>query len=174
MPNGSNLKETWWKYYLVFYDKDIVKCPLLYHYIKKKNNPAILEMLSCPSLMMLYWRFLSVQVKQILDRPRCQTLAEGDLLHKINGIDVRNMTHAQIVQVLKDCPIGAETQIIVQRGGEFLSCLDSLSVRGVLKIYPLALWNIRNQVPVYIIWFLSDNLHCYKCSFLVWIPKFMV
>ncbi|PVD24616.1 hypothetical protein C0Q70_15100 [Pomacea canaliculata] len=57
------------------------------------------------------------KVKQILDRPRCQTLAEGDLLHKINGIDVRNMTHAQIVQVLKDCPIGAETQIIVQRGG---------------------------------------------------------
>lgn len=59
-----------------------------------------------------------MQVKQILDKPRCKTLLECDLLQEINGIDVRQMTHAQIVQVLKDCPIGVETQIVVQRGGK--------------------------------------------------------
>nr|KAG5711461.1 hypothetical protein BaRGS_025888 [Batillaria attramentaria] len=57
------------------------------------------------------------KVKQILDKPRCKTLLEGDLLQNINGVDVRHMTHAQIVQVLKDCPIGVDTQIVVQRGG---------------------------------------------------------
>ncbi|XP_070193690.1 membrane-associated guanylate kinase, WW and PDZ domain-containing protein 1-like isoform X2 [Littorina saxatilis] len=57
------------------------------------------------------------KVKQILDKPRCKTLQESDLLQEINGINVRQMNHAQIVQVLKDCPIGVETRIIVQRGG---------------------------------------------------------
>ncbi|KAL8558192.1 hypothetical protein ACOMHN_036281 [Nucella lapillus] len=57
------------------------------------------------------------KVKQILDKPRCKTLQESDLLQDINGVDVRHMTHAQIVQVLKECPIGLDTQIIVQRGG---------------------------------------------------------
>ena len=64
------------------------------------------------------------QVKQILDKPRCKTLLENDLLHEINNINVRNMTHAQIVQVLKDCPVGTETAIIVQRGGNTHFCYN--------------------------------------------------
>ncbi|XP_046353265.1 membrane-associated guanylate kinase, WW and PDZ domain-containing protein 1-like isoform X6 [Haliotis rufescens] len=57
------------------------------------------------------------KVKQILDRPRCKSLMEGDILEEINGIMVREMSHAQIVGVLKDCPVGQPTKIIVQRGG---------------------------------------------------------
>ena len=84
-----------------------------------------------------------------MDKPRCKTLLENDLLHEINNINVRNMTHAQIVQVLKDCPVGTETAIIVQRGGknsnfcyfEFIFhgkgiySLDLLSFTKIAKYY---------------------------------------
>ncbi|ESP04594.1 hypothetical protein LOTGIDRAFT_136033 [Lottia gigantea] len=61
------------------------------------------------------------RVKQIIDEPRCKNLQEGDILHQINDINVRDMTHSQIVAVLKECPMGDVTVITVQRGGK--SCL---------------------------------------------------
>lgn len=60
------------------------------------------------------------RVKQILDKPRCMDLQESDILQEINGFNVKDMSHSQIVQVLKDCPKGVETKIVVQRGGEFM------------------------------------------------------
>lgn len=57
------------------------------------------------------------KVKQILDRPRCKNLQEGDFIQQINNINVSELNHAHVVQVLKDCPIGEETRIVVQRGG---------------------------------------------------------
>ena len=57
------------------------------------------------------------KVKQILDRGRCQTLQEGDLLVDINHIRVRDMSHSDVVRVLKDCPTGQAAAIVVQRGG---------------------------------------------------------
>ena len=57
------------------------------------------------------------KVKQILDRPRCKNLAEGDILVEINGIMVKDLTHADVVQVLKTCPLDAESNIVIQRGG---------------------------------------------------------
>lgn len=57
------------------------------------------------------------KVKQILDRLRCKNLKEGDLLQEINGVQVKDMSHSQIVQVLKECPKGVETRIVIQRGG---------------------------------------------------------
>ena len=39
------------------------------------------------------------KVKTILDRPRCKNLAEGDILVDINAIDMRVLSHAQVVQV---------------------------------------------------------------------------
>ena len=56
------------------------------------------------------------KVKKILDRPRCKNLQEGDILIDINNISVRGTTHAQVVQVLKDCSMGQEANIMVQRG----------------------------------------------------------
>ena len=58
------------------------------------------------------------KVKQIIDRPRCKTLQEGDILQEINSYNVRNMSHSEIVQVLKQCPKGEETTIVIQRGGK--------------------------------------------------------
>lgn len=56
-------------------------------------------------------------VKKILDRRRCKDLLEGDILFRINGIDVSKMSHAEIVDVLRDCPVGQEAIVSIQRGG---------------------------------------------------------
>lgn len=58
------------------------------------------------------------RVKQILDKPRCKDLQESDILQEINSVNVKNMSHSQIVQVLKECPKGVETKIVIQRGGK--------------------------------------------------------
>ncbi|XP_078596405.1 membrane-associated guanylate kinase, WW and PDZ domain-containing protein 1-like isoform X3 [Branchiostoma floridae x Branchiostoma japonicum] len=57
------------------------------------------------------------RVKQILDEPRCKNLCVGDVLVEINGTDVRQCTHNELVGILKECTKGKETTIIVQRGG---------------------------------------------------------
>ncbi len=56
------------------------------------------------------------KVKKILDRPRCKSLREGDVLTRINDTDVRNMNHSEVVQVLKECPRGQEAAISIRRG----------------------------------------------------------
>lgn len=55
------------------------------------------------------------KVKKILDRQRCKNLMEGDILVNINDVNVRNMCHSEVVQVLKDCPRNEEALIHVQR-----------------------------------------------------------
>lgn len=57
------------------------------------------------------------KVKKILDRSRCKNLIEGDILVDINNINVKGMSHTEVVQVLKDCAQGKEAIIMVQRGG---------------------------------------------------------
>lgn len=56
------------------------------------------------------------KVKKILDRQRCKNLQEGDILIEIDNINVRNMSHSEVVQVLKDCARGQESNITIQRG----------------------------------------------------------
>ncbi len=57
------------------------------------------------------------KVKQIMDRRRCQTLLEGDILVEINNIKVKDMNHADVVRVLKNCRKDVPSTIIIQRGG---------------------------------------------------------
>jgi len=56
------------------------------------------------------------KVKKILDKLRCKNLMEGDILVDINSINVRNMCHSDVVQVLKDCERNQEATVTVQRG----------------------------------------------------------
>ncbi|XP_053677813.1 membrane-associated guanylate kinase, WW and PDZ domain-containing protein 1 [Anopheles nili] len=56
------------------------------------------------------------RVKKILDRQCCKNLQEGDVLLSINSIPVKDMSHNEVVQVLKDCPKNIETTLKVQRG----------------------------------------------------------
>ena len=58
------------------------------------------------------------KVKQILDRPRCKTLSEGDILLEINSIKVKDLPHAEVVQILKECTRGDAAALLVQRGGQ--------------------------------------------------------
>ncbi|XP_041833229.1 membrane-associated guanylate kinase, WW and PDZ domain-containing protein 2a isoform X3 [Melanotaenia boesemani] len=57
------------------------------------------------------------RVKQVLEPQGCPGLCEGDLIVEINKQLVHGFTHTQVVELLKECPVGAETSLVVQRGG---------------------------------------------------------
>ncbi|XP_061085844.1 LOW QUALITY PROTEIN: membrane-associated guanylate kinase, WW and PDZ domain-containing protein 2-like [Conger conger] len=57
------------------------------------------------------------RVKQVLETQGCPGLREGDLIAEINGRSTQGLSHAQVVELLKDCPVGAETTLLLQRGG---------------------------------------------------------
>ncbi|CAK6434597.1 unnamed protein product [Pipistrellus nathusii] len=59
------------------------------------------------------------RVKQILDIQGCPGLCEGDLIVEINQQNVQNLSHTEVVDILKDCPMGSETSLIIHRGGFF-------------------------------------------------------
>lgn len=55
------------------------------------------------------------KVKKILDRACCNQLQEGDILLEINETVVRNKSHADVVQILKDCSKTEPTLVKIQR-----------------------------------------------------------
>jgi len=50
-----------------------------------------------------------------LDPSHCGGLEEGDRLIAIDGIDLRGLSHTQVVHVLKEFPLGREASLTVQR-----------------------------------------------------------
>uniref|UniRef100_A0A3P9B1P3 Membrane-associated guanylate kinase, WW and PDZ domain-containing protein 1 n=1 Tax=Maylandia zebra TaxID=106582 RepID=A0A3P9B1P3_9CICH len=56
------------------------------------------------------------RVKQVLEPQGCPGLCEGDLIVEINKQPVQGFGHTQVVELLKECPVGAETCLLVQRG----------------------------------------------------------
>ncbi|KAM7316033.1 hypothetical protein ACRRTK_024713 [Alexandromys fortis] len=58
------------------------------------------------------------RVKQILDVQGCPGLCEGDLIVEINQQNVQNLSHTEVVDILKDCPVGSETSLVIHRGGQ--------------------------------------------------------
>ncbi|XP_069489461.1 membrane-associated guanylate kinase, WW and PDZ domain-containing protein 3 isoform X2 [Ambystoma mexicanum] len=57
------------------------------------------------------------KVKMILDSQWCHGLQKGDVIKEIYHQNVQNLTHVQVVEVLKQFPIGAEVPLLVLRGG---------------------------------------------------------
>ncbi|XP_061663440.1 membrane-associated guanylate kinase, WW and PDZ domain-containing protein 2a isoform X3 [Syngnathoides biaculeatus] len=55
------------------------------------------------------------RVKQVLEPGGCPGVSEGDLIVEINKRGVLGFTHAQVVEMLKECAVGAETCLLVQR-----------------------------------------------------------
>uniref|UniRef100_A0A3Q2Z5L1 Membrane associated guanylate kinase, WW and PDZ domain containing 2a n=1 Tax=Hippocampus comes TaxID=109280 RepID=A0A3Q2Z5L1_HIPCM len=49
------------------------------------------------------------RVKQVLEPAGCPGVSEGDLIVEINKQAVLGFTHAQVVDLLKECAVGAET-----------------------------------------------------------------
>lgn len=61
---------------------------------------------------------LGQKVKMILDAQWCRGLQKGDVIKEINKQNVQTLSHAQVVDILKDFPVGSEVNLLVLRGGE--------------------------------------------------------
>uniref|UniRef100_A0A671K579 Membrane-associated guanylate kinase, WW and PDZ domain-containing protein 3 n=1 Tax=Sinocyclocheilus anshuiensis TaxID=1608454 RepID=A0A671K579_9TELE len=61
---------------------------------------------------------LGQKVKMILDAQWCRGLLKGDVIKEINRQNVQPLTHAQVVDILKDLPVGSEVNVLVLRGGD--------------------------------------------------------
>ncbi|XP_068125818.1 membrane-associated guanylate kinase, WW and PDZ domain-containing protein 3 isoform X2 [Hyperolius riggenbachi] len=57
------------------------------------------------------------KVKMILDSQWCPGLQKGDVIKEICHQNVQGLTHVQVVEVLKQFPVGAEVPLLVLRGG---------------------------------------------------------
>ncbi|XP_072520043.1 membrane-associated guanylate kinase, WW and PDZ domain-containing protein 2 isoform X1 [Salminus brasiliensis] len=55
------------------------------------------------------------RVKQVLEPQGCPGLCEGDLIVEINQQGMQGLNHSQVVQILKDCAVGTDATLIVQR-----------------------------------------------------------
>uniref|UniRef100_A0A8C2W7S0 Membrane-associated guanylate kinase, WW and PDZ domain-containing protein 3 n=1 Tax=Cyclopterus lumpus TaxID=8103 RepID=A0A8C2W7S0_CYCLU len=60
---------------------------------------------------------LGQKVKMILDAQWCRGLQKGDVIKEINRQNVQTLSHAQVVDILKDLPVGSEVDVLVLRGG---------------------------------------------------------
>lgn len=58
------------------------------------------------------------RIKSIVDRQRCQNLYENDLLLSINGEDLSNKQHSEVVSLLKKCANDIETTFVIRRGDQ--------------------------------------------------------
>uniref|UniRef100_A0A674DGB6 Membrane-associated guanylate kinase, WW and PDZ domain-containing protein 3 n=1 Tax=Salmo trutta TaxID=8032 RepID=A0A674DGB6_SALTR len=71
---------------------------------------------------------LGQKVKMILDAQWCHGLLKGDVIKEINRQNVQTMSHSQVVDILKDLPVGSEVNVLVLRGGGTdLSCTAPMS-----------------------------------------------
>ncbi|XP_051997668.1 membrane-associated guanylate kinase, WW and PDZ domain-containing protein 3-like [Xyrauchen texanus] len=61
---------------------------------------------------------LGQKVKMILDEQWCRGLLKGDVIKEINRQNLKTLSHAQVVDILKDLPVGSEVNLLVLRGGK--------------------------------------------------------
>ncbi|XP_067863821.1 membrane-associated guanylate kinase, WW and PDZ domain-containing protein 3a isoform X2 [Heptranchias perlo] len=57
------------------------------------------------------------KVKMILDSQWCKGLQKGDVIKEINQQSMQQLSHVQVVEILKEWPVGSEISLLVQRGG---------------------------------------------------------
>uniref|UniRef100_A0A3P9J105 Membrane-associated guanylate kinase, WW and PDZ domain-containing protein 3 n=1 Tax=Oryzias latipes TaxID=8090 RepID=A0A3P9J105_ORYLA len=83
---------------------------------------------------------LGQKVKMILDAQWCRGLQKGDVIKEIDRQNVQTLSHAQVVDILKDFPVGSEVNVLVLRGGkrqELTASMETLD--GVTDATPQAL-----------------------------------
>uniref|UniRef100_A0A8C6SD42 Membrane-associated guanylate kinase, WW and PDZ domain-containing protein 3 n=1 Tax=Neogobius melanostomus TaxID=47308 RepID=A0A8C6SD42_9GOBI len=64
---------------------------------------------------------LGQKVKMILDAQWCRGLLKGDVIKEINRQNVQTLSHSQVVDILKDLPVGSEVHVLVLRGGKTMT-----------------------------------------------------
>ncbi|CAL8382044.1 unnamed protein product [Boreogadus saida] len=72
---------------------------------------------------------LGQKVKMILDGQWCRGLLKGDVIKEVNRQNVQTLSHAQVVDILKELPVGSEVNVLVLRGGQ-TSPVKSLKPRA--------------------------------------------
>ncbi|XP_062329761.1 membrane-associated guanylate kinase, WW and PDZ domain-containing protein 3 isoform X2 [Osmerus eperlanus] len=60
---------------------------------------------------------LGQKVKMILDAQWCRGLLKGDVIKEVERHNVQALSHAQVVDILKELPVGREVNLLVLRGG---------------------------------------------------------
>ncbi|XP_029287729.1 membrane-associated guanylate kinase, WW and PDZ domain-containing protein 3 isoform X2 [Cottoperca gobio] len=89
---------------------------------------------------------LGQKVKMILDAQWCRGLLKGDVIKEINRQNVQTLSHAQVVDILKDLPVGSEVNVLVLRGGQ-TSPVKSLKPRQEMTASTETLDCIIDSVP---------------------------
>lgn len=80
------------------------------------------------------------RVKQVLEPQGCPGLQEGDLIVEINQQPAQALSHTQVVELLKECPVGAEATLTVQRAGTGKGCAMLCVFRGWASPLCLDMW----------------------------------
>ncbi|KAM4741735.1 membrane-associated guanylate kinase, WW and PDZ domain-containing protein 3 isoform 3-T3 [Anableps anableps] len=89
---------------------------------------------------------LGQKVKMILDAQWCRGLQKGDVIKEINRQNVQSLSHAQVVDILKDFPVGSEVSVLVLRGGQ-TSPVKSLKPRQEMTASTETLDTIADATP---------------------------
>ncbi|KAM9409757.1 membrane-associated guanylate kinase, WW and PDZ domain-containing protein 3 [Pholidichthys leucotaenia] len=89
---------------------------------------------------------LGQKVKMILDAQWCRGLQKGDVIKEINRQNVQTLSHAQVVDILKDLPVGSEVNVLVLRGGQ-TSPVKSLKPRQEMTASTETLDAITSTLP---------------------------
>uniref|UniRef100_A0A669C8W8 Membrane-associated guanylate kinase, WW and PDZ domain-containing protein 3 n=1 Tax=Oreochromis niloticus TaxID=8128 RepID=A0A669C8W8_ORENI len=79
---------------------------------------------------------LGQKVKMILDAQWCRGLLKGDVIKEINRQNVQTLSHSQVVDILKDLPVGSEVNVLVLRGGE--SAVMKVHFAAIVLLYTAA------------------------------------
>uniref|UniRef100_A0A3P8WE76 Membrane associated guanylate kinase, WW and PDZ domain containing 3b n=1 Tax=Cynoglossus semilaevis TaxID=244447 RepID=A0A3P8WE76_CYNSE len=89
---------------------------------------------------------LGQKVKMILDAQWCRGLQKGDIIKEINRQNVQTLSHAQVVDILKDFPVGSEVNVLVLRGGQ-TSPVKSLKPRPEMMASTETLDDVADSAP---------------------------
>uniref|UniRef100_A0A3Q3KVX7 Membrane-associated guanylate kinase, WW and PDZ domain-containing protein 3 n=1 Tax=Mastacembelus armatus TaxID=205130 RepID=A0A3Q3KVX7_9TELE len=81
---------------------------------------------------------LGQKVKMILDAQWCRGLLKGDVIKEINRQNVQTLSHSQVVDILKDLPVGSEVNVLVLRGGELAEIRGHIAVCLVHSLFSAA------------------------------------
>nr|XP_017212193.1 membrane-associated guanylate kinase, WW and PDZ domain-containing protein 3 isoform X1 [Danio rerio]XP_021327516.1 membrane-associated guanylate kinase, WW and PDZ domain-containing protein 3 isoform X1 [Danio rerio] len=102
---------------------------------------------------------LGQKVKMILDEQWCRGLLKGDVIKEINRQNVQTLSHAQVVDILKDLPVGSEVNLLVLRGGQ-TSPVKSLRPRGGMSASTETLDRCHDMMVPQALTYHSNTLPC--------------
>ena len=110
-------------------------------------------------------------VKLIMDHPRCTQLQEGDVILEVNGENVQEYPHSELVTVLKRCPKGNQASFFVLRYHENEVCRVCDGISFIISpssfLLPLSLLSFLHSLSLLsFLHSLSLSIYCRAFSLL--------